>query len=292
MSTSLCPNGHPVASGDQHCGECGARVEAPPTALCANGHVMTPGVRFCGTCGAQAQVAPTVVAAGLATAAVPVAQSGVAPFTKPRKTMPILIGIVIVLALIGGGLAFALTRNSKSSSSSNASVTSTSVAPTTTAGPTTTAVDRVKAQIVAIDGILTSSAVGRASLGSILSDVQSRSCTNNPGVAQRQIQAVADNRQATIMSLQKIDGSVSPAVAEMKAALLRGLQASYSSDVSYSRAVGMLFQCGPLNPSQPDMAAASITDGEATAGKQAFLDAYNPLAAQYGLRSDWTPRDL
>ena len=293
MSTSMCPNGHPVAAGDQHCGECGAPVAAAPVALCANGHPMTPDVRFCGTCGAQAQVAaPVTAATAFAAAQVAPATQTIGYEPKRSKIVPIVIGIVVVLALVSGGLAFAVMGKSKDSSSSNTATPSTTAAPSTTAGPATTAVDRVKAQIIAIDGILTSSAVGRASLGSILADVQSRNCSNNPGVAQRQIQSVADNRKTTIDSLQKIDGSVSPAVAEMKASLLRGLQASYSSDVSYARAVGMLFQCSPLSPSQPDMAAAAVTDGQATAGKQAFVDAYNPIAAQYGLRSDWTPRDL
>lgn len=291
MSTAMCPNGHPVAAGDQHCGECGAAINLVPTSTCANGHPMANDVRFCGTCGAQAQIA---VAATAVTPTVPQAPSTPSgPSTRKRsKAVPIVIAIVVVLALISGGLAFAVLGKSKDSKSSDAASPSTTLSPSTTSAPSTTAIDKVKAQIVAIDGILTTSAVGRASLGSILADVQSRTCTNNPGIAQRQIQGVADNRRSTINSLQKIDGSVSPAVAEMKASLLRGLEASYSSDVSYARAVGMLFQCGPLNPSNPDMAAASVTDGEATAGKQAFVDAYNPVAAQYGLRSDWTPRDL
>lgn len=294
MSTAMCPNGHPVAAGDLHCGTCGAQIVPAVSSICANGHPMPADSRFCGTCGAQAPVAPAATTATVAVSAA-IAPNGPEIDTTGagrKRTLPIVIGIVVILALLGGGIAFALTSKSDDASASDRATTTTSNGPTTTLGSTTTSIDRVKAQIVAIDGILATSAVGRASLGSILADVQSRSCANDPGVAQRQILGVAENRRSTITSLQKIDGSASPAVAQMKASLLRGLEASYSSDVSYARAVGMLFQCGTLNPSNPDMAAASITDGEATAGKQAFLDAYNPIAAQYGLRSDWTPRDL
>lgn len=289
MTTTTCPNGHPIQAGDLHCGECGSRIDQAPQSLCVNGHPMESDSRFCGVCGAQASSGGPIPP----TAITPTPPAAPATSSKKSRTIPIAIGVLVLLLLIGGGVAFLLLGGSKDSKSSNETASApTTSAPTTTAGPTTTAVDRVKAQIVAIDGILTSSAVGRASLGSILGDVQSRSCANNPGIAQRQILNVADNRRSTINSLQKIDGSVSPELAEMKASLLRGLEASYASDVSYARAVGMMFQCGPLNPANPDMAAASVTDGEATAGKQAFVDAYNPLAAQYGLRSDWTPRDL
>ncbi len=271
MSSNTCPNGHPIAMGDLHCGQCGVSIPARPTMYCANGHPMSTDERFCATCGAQVVTAPTT--------------------SRKSARKLALVAVAVALALIAGGGALIATRGS-SASPPPAPDPTTSSSVSSPSSSTTTATDAVRAQVIAIDGIITSSAVGRANLTAILADVQSTNCTNSPSVAQRQILSVADNRQAAIKSLQRIDSSASPAVAEMKASLLRGLEASYASDMSYARAVGMLVRCGRLSPTQPDMAAAAITDTEATSGKQAFVEAYNPLAARYGLRSDWVPRDL
>lgn len=60
-----CSNGHPNASGQAFCGQCG--IELAP--VCPNGHATAPGQRFCPDCGASlADPKPVAAIAGADTA--------------------------------------------------------------------------------------------------------------------------------------------------------------------------------------------------------------------------------
>lgn len=56
-----CINGHPIASGNQFCTECGS-VAAPDAATsCSNGHPIQAGNLFCATCGTEIKSPEPVV---------------------------------------------------------------------------------------------------------------------------------------------------------------------------------------------------------------------------------------
>lgn len=154
---------------------------------------------------------------------------------------------------------------------------------TTTTAITTTTVDSLKTGLVQLDGILTQSSSGRSNLSTILASVQAPDCSITPTTASAEIQTVIDNRTSTEQALQQLSSADSPQLANLKTTLTAALEASLASDRSYQRAVDNLFGCDTLSPSDPYMQAAAGTDGQATQAKQAFVEAYNPLAQQYGL---------
>jgi hypothetical protein len=312
----FCTNGHPLGDTDRFCGQCGAQpsVTSPVTA-CPNGHPITAADTFCGECGAALPQTPTTTQSPVTAVVVPppmppaplAAPMGpnpaplvapqwsggpdpsgprptgeyVASATRRQRWPWVVAAAVLVLAVGGIGAVLLLRKNDSGSAAGSATTILTSSTTSTTPATTATTVDGTRAALVSLDGILTRAATGRANLSTILTSVQPPACSMSPAVAYQQLQAVIDNRQSTLAAVQVLDAP--GAVAQLKTTLISALEASLASDRSYQRAIGHLSSCAALSAADPSMAAAAGTDATASAAKAAFVAAYNPLAAQYGL---------
>ena len=192
-------------------------------------------------------------------------------------------GAVVVGAIV---TALVLSRSDDGGSTqslaaaSTAGVTTTRPAPATTVAPTTSAVSDGEAVVRQLDVILVSSAASRGKLSDALAALST--CTDPAPVA-AQITAIADDRTDEINQVSRL--TPSGAEATTVSTLLEALTNSRTSDLTYAGLVSAMDRCAPIGASA---SAAEVTDQAASAAKRRFVAAYNPLAAGYGLRSDWT----
>jgi hypothetical protein len=196
----------------------------------------------------------------------------------------VFLAAVVVGAI---GAAVVLSRKDDTGSTkalatqSTVAVTTTRSAPTTKPAPTTSAVDQGEAFVRQLDVILVNSAESRGKLSDALTAL---STCSDPAPVEAQISAIADDRKDEIDQVSQLDPSAADATA-MKSTLLDALTNSRASDLTYANLVSAMDRCAPLGASA---SAAEVTDQAASAAKRKFVAAYNPVAAGYGLRSDWT----
>jgi photosystem II stability/assembly factor-like uncharacterized protein len=102
------------------------------------------------------------------------------------------------------------------------------------------------------------------------------------GEAARGLQAVIDNRTSVLNQVEGIAVPDDPRARKCSAALIDSMEASLAADACY---LAWAEGSGSIGDATP----YDISAGKA---KKRFVSAYNPLAAQYGLRSDWEPQNL
>ena len=102
------------------------------------------------------------------------------------------------------------------------------------------------------------------------------------GEAARGLQAVIDNRTSVLNQVKGIAVPDDPQARKCSAALIDSMEASLNADACY---LAWAEGSGSIGDATP----YDISAGQA---KKRFVSAYNPLAAQYGLRSDWEPQNL
>jgi hypothetical protein len=221
-----------------------------------------------------------------ASAGSPTTSTPTDPALRGRRRWPLVTAIVVLLIVAGVAIAALVMQSGDNDTASTgdadpmASMTTTSTS--TTASTTTTTPNPTRAGIAELDGILTRSAIGRASLSSILTAVQPPSCSVSPGAGYAQLQGVIDNRASTLAMVQGLSTTGSSDLATLKSTFIDALESSLASDRSYQRAVDSMAGCEPLAGSNVYMGAAAVTDVQATDAKRAFVEIYNPLAVQYG----------
>jgi sugar lactone lactonase YvrE len=140
-----------------------------------------------------------------------------------------------------------------------------------------------------VETYLRESARGRATLRTALGGVLG--CSVPLRTAAAQVAAVTANRRGLLARLGGLNAPT--AEARRVASLLRqALTHSVAADVRYEAWIRYL-QGRPAcsTTSNADLAAAQREDRLATAAKQSFVAAYNPLARRLGLRT-WTAADF
>ena len=135
-----------------------------------------------------------------------------------------------------------------------------------------------------IQSVLSQSASGRTEIRSALAGAMS--CTTFLSDAATRVDRVADNRQSVLNQLAEPRDADRPCRADRVAA---GASMSHSiaADRHYSDWLRSLPEPAGARdlPHTGDFELAQQEDRAATAAKQAFVNAYNPLAAQLGLRT-------
>jgi serine/threonine protein kinase len=172
------------------------------------------------------------------------------------------------------------TVSSPSASSSLSSPSATS----SPSGPVT-----ASQQADALGALLTSSAAARTALHNAVTQVGA--CTNLSG-AVGQLQAVADQRAGQYGRASALPTAALPGGAQVKSRLLAALGSSLTADRDYLSWARQQLKdgCAPSSQSAAYNAAFSASQ-RADAAKQAFVQAWNPVAARYGIAQQ-SPRDI
>jgi hypothetical protein len=147
----------------------------------------------------------------------------------------------------------------------------------------------VKAAASGLEVDLTQLASGRAKLKTTLSGVLG--CSLSPQAATGQLTAVIANRQRILTQLHAL-GSPTAQVARLRSLLGNALAHSIAADRHYRDWLGYLQgqpRCSTAR--NGDYAAAQREDRLASAAKQRFVAAFNPLARQLHLRT-WSATEF
>lgn len=139
--------------------------------------------------------------------------------------------------------------------------------------------------VQALDAQLNNSATGRKLLNDqVLTPF--RNCQLAEPDADNTIDMVIANRSAVIDALDALTPS-NPTAVNLVSLLRRAMQFSLSSDNAWKAWIeSQSYTDCPVSNSD-DATAKYVSDKQATPAKQAFLNAYNPIAAQVGLPT-WT----
>jgi tRNA A-37 threonylcarbamoyl transferase component Bud32 len=140
-----------------------------------------------------------------------------------------------------------------------------------------------------IENVLEQSAAGRDEIASALAG--GLNCSIAPREAGQRIASVTDNRQSVLVQLGNLQTPTQEAD-EVVTRLQRALQQSIEADRHYRDgffAIGPKRGC-PL-PRNRDFRLAARSDARATAAKQRFVAAFDPLAARFHSRT-WSAGEI
>jgi serine/threonine protein kinase len=144
-------------------------------------------------------------------------------------------------------------------------------------------------QAAALSALLTSSAAARTALHNAVTQVGA--CSNLPG-AVSQLQAVVNQRAGQYGGASALPVTALPGGTQVKSKLMAALGSSLTADRDYlSWARQQLTRgCTPTSQSSAYNAAFTASQ-QADAAKQAFIQAWNPVAARYGIARE-SPGDI
>jgi hypothetical protein len=175
-------------------------------------------------------------------------------------------------------------------SPSTTSAATSSVATTDAGGGNPQPADRVAAERMA--GLLEQSSSSR---GQVAASVQgAAACSLDARQAAATFGAAAQARQTVLTSAAALDVTGLAEGPQLKGLLEQGLQPSVEADQHFQAWAQQLAAsgCTPGRTTQSsEFTAANDASGRATAGKTAFVGAWNPVAARYGLRQ-WAAGDI
>jgi serine/threonine-protein kinase len=144
-------------------------------------------------------------------------------------------------------------------------------------------------QAAALGALLTSSAAARTALHNAVTQVGG--CTHLPA-AVSQLQAVVNRRAGQYDRASALSTAALPGGAQVKSKLLAALSSSLTADRDYLSWARQQLSggCTPTSQSSAYNAAFSASR-RADAAKEAFVQAWNPVAARYGIARE-SPRDI
>jgi hypothetical protein len=179
----------------------------------------------------------------------------------------------------------------------------------TTLPTTTTTLDPVAAArqanpdlytaMVRFDDIIQQSTEGRAAVGPLVRGV--RDCSISPQEASQQIDDIVANRQSVLNQVNAVSTTTSPQAGQLARQLQTAIEESISADRHYSNWMTFLYRdyyyTDPIGcpdgsaPVDDEFAAGDADSEQATAAKEAFVAAYNPVAESLGLRT-WAEEQI
>jgi serine/threonine-protein kinase len=187
------------------------------------------------------------------------------PFARHRnllKLILIALAVVVIAAPVALGMVLSKRLNSP--------------APSATPSPA------ASGQAEAVSTLLASSAATRTALHDAVR--QAGACTNLSG-AVSQLQNVVNRRRTESRRAATLLTAALPNGAALKSDLIAALNTSLGSDRDYLTWARQQQErgCTPANQS-PAYSAALSTSRRADAAKRTFVQAWNPIAARYGIR--------
>jgi hypothetical protein len=172
------------------------------------------------------------------------------------------------------------------------SPTTTSASATTPAPTSATSVAADQAAAGRMSALLEQS---NSSRGQVAAAAQGlAACSLDAQQAAATFGAAAQARQTVLTSAAALDVTGLAEGPQLKGSLEQALQPSVEADRHFQAWAQQLAAsgCTPGHTTQSaEFAAANDASGRATAGKNAFVGAWNPVAARYGLRQ-WAAGDI
>ncbi len=207
---------------------------------------------------------------------------------RHRSRWPWVAGAVALLA--AGGAAATVFLGHSSHNRHAAAGTSRTAAPvaeqsvSASATPTPSSPSAQQPAAEGLSGLLAQSVTDRSSIVNAASSVSrcGPALSQDPQV----FESAAAARQRLLSQLASLPGR-SPLSGQMLQALTGAWQASATADQDFARwAQDELSQgCTHNDQADPSFQAAAGPDRQATTGKKAFVNLWNPMATQYGLPS-------
>ena len=202
---------------------------------------------------------------------------GKLPFkNSKRPVVPLAVGagvlVIVVVALV--------LSSQGGSSSNNSAAGTTGAAPTTSTSAGTTAVSQQQAAS-SLSGLLQQSGGDRADVSAAVVDVET--CGNSLTKDVQVFNKAAGSRRTLLSKLAQLPGrsALSPA---MISDLTTAWQASATVDADLAKwAQDQVGHCKKGNTKDPNYSATIPYDSQATNAKNAFVQAWNPVAKKDGL---------
>jgi hypothetical protein len=205
---------------------------------------------------------------------------------RAGATVAVLCSVSLLAACGGGGSTGETFATAPTTTSASAS----SVATNNASGGNPQPVDRVAAE--RMQALLEQSSNSR---GQVAAAVQgAAACSLDPRQASATFGAAAQARQSVLTSAAALDVTGLAEGPQLKGLLQQALQHSVEADADFRAWADELASrgCNPSGATQSgSFVAANAASGRATAAKTAFVGAWNPVAARYGLRQ-WAAGDI
>jgi serine/threonine protein kinase len=218
----------------------------------------------------------------------PPARRGLTGLTGLTGLRPALAAAAVLVVIIGVAAAFALSRHHAPGHAAAGTSASPRTSPTAPPSPASSPPPASR-QAAALDTLLISSSTARTALHRAVKQVAG--CVNLPG-AISDLQGVVNQRSTEYSRAVALMVSALPDGAKVKSKLTTALSLSLEADQDYltwarqQRASG----CTPTGQSGSYNAAFSASQRADTA-KEAFVQAWNPVATRFGLAQD-SARDI
>jgi len=213
---------------------------------------------------------------------------------KEKSKAPIIVLIVLVLLVLAGAGFGAYKLLHKDKKAATPAKTTTAAAAKTTVKKTTAAspAKAERAFATSIESILAQSAAQRGKLVQVLAATEN-GCSVPIAQAKQQVAGVAAGRQSL---LTKVKGLAAPTAqaAKIKGLLAQALASSLAANRHYTAWVGGLAGASPCpgsTASNTEFKAADASSAQASAAKQSFTQAFNPLARKLGQKT-WSPNAI
>jgi hypothetical protein len=208
---------------------------------------------------------------------------------KPKSKVPMIALIVIVLLVLAGAAFGAYKLLHKDKKATPARKTTTAAAVAKKPPPPTPAKGGEKAFATSIESILAQSVAQRGKLVQVLAATEN-GCSIPVAKAKDQVAAVASGRESLLAKTKALPAPT-PQAKTIKGLLAKALANSLAANRHYTAWVGGLAGASPCpgsTASNTEFKAAGAASVQASAAKQAFTKAFNPLASRLGQKT-WSP---
>jgi hypothetical protein len=207
---------------------------------------------------------------------------------KPKSKVPMIALIVIVLLVLAGAAfgAYKLLHKDKKATPARKTTTAAAVAKKPPPAP---AKGGEKAFATSIESILAQSVAQRGKLVQVLAATEN-GCSVPVAKAKEQVAAVASGRESLLAKTKALPAPT-PQAKTIRGLLAKALASSLAANRHYTAWVGGLAGASPCpgsTASNTDFKAAGAASVQASAAKQAFTKAFNPLASRLGQKT-WSP---
>ena len=208
------------------------------------------------------------------------------------KPVLVAVAVVVVAAAVASGVALSKRSAQGQPAVSSPAVSSRPLSPSPSASasaspsPTPSPSGRVMAseQAVALGALLTSSAAARTALDDAVNQVAA--CTNLSGPV-GQLQDVVNQRSNEYGRASTLPTAALPDGAAVKSKLIAALGSSLKADRDYLTWARQQLNGGCTPPGQSSAYNAAYSASQtANAAKEAFVQVWNPVAAQYGIEQN------
>jgi hypothetical protein len=233
---------------------------------------------------------------------------------SPNRNRAIVIGVVIgVVIVAAAGLAYAKSSSSDHKAPTAVPATAPPITlPATTAAPigatsptvtpTTSALD-ARSVVAQLDAKLSESAAQLGQLKTIIAQFDpattgtaTQPCGLSGALAAAQTQPIINNRQSLVAELVNLGATSSGTERQLVTLLHTALDLSLRSDYAYQAWMTANASTDASDPCQrvhdANWQSSQAIAPSAGAAKKAFLAAYLPVAAQFGVRADWKYTDF